>query len=129
MKKRNARDNDDEIVTRKILREELNNQLSNFVTEDYLMSNFVTKDYLKSALVSLKGEILSETRSMMYEIMTVTFEGAKEYYKKESDRYMSAMRQGFVDEMLVYKDGILMIQEKVSRCENRLDLLESKNNI
>ncbi len=123
--KKKVTNSDDEIVTRKILREEL----SNFVTKDYLMSNFVTKEYLRGALISLKGEILSETRSMMYEIMTITFEGAKEYYRKESERYMSAMKQGFIDEMLVYKDGVFMIQEKVSRCENRLDLLETKNNI
>ena len=101
----------------------------NFVTKDYLdkkLDNFVTKEDLKKEFTFFKGEIISEVRKMNYELVNNIVENAKTYYLDETKKHMTALREGFRDDLKGYKDQVTTVSEKVEKCEERLDVLELK---
>ena len=92
-------------------------------------SEIVTKKYLSQELSSfkkeLKTEILIEVRVMMHETMEGAMENMKMFYQIETKRHMTALMQGFRDEMRIFKDAMGMINDKVEDHETRLLSLEA----
>jgi hypothetical protein len=109
---------DSEIVTKKYFEKKLDQKLNE------KLSDFVTKRYLKVELDKQRVDIIREVRIMMHETMESGMENMKLYYQEETNRHMTALLQGFKDEMLVYKDQFKSFMEKLNNHEQRIGALE-----
>ena len=114
MKKKISKTNKNEILARAMLKEE------------FKKYEIVTLPFLKKELAILKGEILTEVRSIFHETVNNIMENAKVYYTKEIERSMGALREGFRDDLRVYADEFTNMREKVNDHENRVLSLEVK---
>lgn len=100
---------------------------SEIVTKKYLdkkLSNFVTRKYLKVELDKQKVDIIREVRIMMHETMESGMENMKLYYQEETNRHMTALLQGFRDDLRVYNDQFKSFMEKLDNHEHRIVALE-----
>jgi hypothetical protein len=84
--------------------------------------DYVTNAQLKKELEIQKYEILREVRVITFEAM----ETVKVHFEERVERHMTALLQGFRDELRVYKDGIKMFMDKLNNHESRICELESK---
>jgi hypothetical protein len=109
---------DSEIVTKKYFEKKLDQKFNE------KLSDFVTKKYLKVELDKQRVDIIREVRIMMHETMESGMENMKLYYQEETNRHMTALLQGFKDEMLVYKDQFKSFMEKLDNHEHRIGALE-----
>ena len=92
-------------------------------------NEIVTKKYLTKELSTfrkeLKTEIMTEVRILMHEITHGAMENMKVFYLEENKRHISALIQGVREEVQVFKDAMLMMNQKLDNHENRLQVLES----
>lgn len=128
--------NKNETITKKYLEK-------NFATKEYLEKNFVTKEYLDMKLENFvtkdsleiildrrfgafKIDIIKDFRAINHQMVNEIMENAKTYFSDESDKRMTALKQGFNDDLKGYRDGVATIQKKVDNHEERISGLELK---
>ena len=83
--------------------------------------DYVTNGYLSKELEQQKYQILREVRVITFEAM----ETVKVHYEERAERHMTALLQGFKDEMRAYKDGLKMFMDKLNDHEGRISNIET----
>lgn len=88
-------------------------------------NELVTKGYLRDVFkVELKNEIITEVRIMLHQALLESFENAKIYHQRETDRYIGAMMEQHRDEMRVYSDQFKSMMQRIENHEKRIGVLE-----
>ncbi|MFA6295540.1 MAG: hypothetical protein WC666_03940 [Candidatus Paceibacterota bacterium] len=90
--------------------------------ENEIISKKYFKLELQKALDEQKSAILRETRIMIFE----SLETIKVYFEEQGKRHLTALSQGFRDELLVYKDEVMTHKEKLDNYGRRILALEER---
>lgn len=88
-------------------------------TDDEVVTRGILKQELEKFRVSFKAEILAEVRIMIYGAMAEMMESMKLYYQNETNRHLTALKEGFMDEMRIYRDELIGVRNRVELLENK----------